>query len=62
MISTDDTDEFTEWQACLSVSSLLRSCLHFAGETCDVSTLVGMTMHNICIIPMIPFELAAFYY
>ena len=34
----------------------------FCCETCDLSTLVGMTMHNICIIPMITFELAAFYY
>ena len=25
-------------------------------ETCDVSTLVGMTIHNICIIPMFSFE------
>ena len=31
-------------------------------ETCDVSTLVGMTMHNIFIILMISFELAAFYH
>ena len=32
----------------------------FCCETCDVSTLFGMTMHNIFIIPMITFELAAF--
>ena len=34
----------------------------FCCETCDVSSLVGMTMQNICIIPMIIFEWAAFYY
>ena len=34
----------------------------FCCGTCDVSTLVGMTLHNICITPMITFELAAFYY
>ena len=36
----------------------------FCCETCDVSYLVGMTMHNVLIIPMIActFELAAFYY
>ena len=36
------------------------SQLIFCCGTCDVSTLVGMTMHNICIIPMFRFELAVF--
>ena len=30
VISSDGTDEFSEWQVCLSVSPLLTSCLHFA--------------------------------
>ena len=34
----------------------------FCCGTCHVSSLVGMTLHNICITPMITFELAAFYY
>ena len=34
----------------------------FCCGTCVVSSLVRMTLHNICIIPMITFELAAFYY
>ena len=63
MISGEGTDEFSEWQVSLSVSSLLTFCLHFAVcVTCDGSTLVGMTIQNICIIPMITFELAAFFF
>ena len=53
---------FSEWQVCLSVPLLLTSFFTFCCETCDVSTLVGMTMHNIFIILMITFELAAFYH
>ena len=34
--------------------------LTFCCETCEVSTLVGMTMHYICIHPMLTFELASF--
>ena len=34
----------------------------FCCVTCVVSSLVGMTLQNICIIPMINVELAAFYY
>ena len=34
----------------------------FCCVTCDVSTLVGMTIQNICITPMITFESAAFFY
>ena len=34
----------------------------FCCGTCHVSSLVGMTLHYIWIIPMITFELAAFYY
>ena len=36
--------------------------LTFCCGTCDVSTLVGMTMQNICIIPMFTFEKAGFFY
>ena len=30
-------------------------------ETCDVSTVVGMTLHNVCIISMYALEKAAFF-
>ena len=55
MISSAGTDESSEWHVNLSGSSLLTCSLHFAVKRVRCPLWLGLTMHDICNIPVFTF-------